>query len=76
VQGALLLPVNDANVLTVLRTLLLEFHEAVFLGEQRMVAANANITAGMDARTALTNNNISGNNTLAAKQLNAQAFAF
>ena len=70
----MILRVDNADELTVLRTFLFEFHETVFFREQRMIAADTNITARMDARAPLTNNYVSGNNALTAKHLNAQAF--
>jgi len=70
------LRVNDANELTVLRTLLFELHKAVFLREQRVIAADANIASGVYARATLTNNNVSGDNALAAIHFNAKAFTF
>jgi hypothetical protein len=62
-----ILRVDDANVLTVLRALLFELYEAVFLREQCVIAADANIASGVYAGATLTNNNVSGNSTLAAK---------
>ena len=44
----------------VLRALDLELHRAVNLGKQRVVTTHADVFAGMELRTALTNNDTAG----------------
>jgi len=50
----------------------LELHSAVNLGEQGIVAALANIVAGMDVSAALTNQHVAGQNELTIGALDAQ----
>ncbi len=70
------LSVNNAHELAVLRTLLLELHVSVSLGEQRVVTTAADIDARVETSAALTNDDVAGNNFLAAVDFNAQAFTF
>jgi hypothetical protein len=71
VLGPLLRRVNDAYKLPVLWTFPLELHKAVFLGEQCVIAAEADISARVNTGATLTNNDIPSNNLLAAKDFNA-----
>src|SRR5258708_40359949 len=48
---------------------------ALDLGEQGMVGAHADIKAGMPGGAALARNDVAGNHMLAAKGLDAEAFA-
>ena len=52
------------------------FTNAVFLGEQCVIASETNIYAGVNSRAALTNNDVSSNNLLAAVDFDAKAFTF
>ena len=70
----LLRSVYDTNELPILRTLALELHKSVLLGEQGVIAAEANILASVDTCATLANDDISGNNFLAAVDFDAQAF--
>jgi len=63
--------VYDADELSVLRAFTLELHKAVFLGEQCVIATEANIPACVDSCATLTNNDISSNNFLAAIDFDA-----
>lgn len=65
------LRVDDADELPVLGTFAFEFHEAIFLREQRVVTTQAHIDSRVDARAALTNNDVSSNNRLAAENFHA-----
>ena len=51
----------------------LELHSAVNLGEQSVVAALANVVAGMDVSAALTNQHVAGQNELTIGALDAQS---
>jgi hypothetical protein len=70
-RGKLLLRVEDADELSVLRTLLLELYVPVFLGKQRVIAADSDIRAGVETCATLTNDNIARNDFLAAIDFNA-----
>ncbi len=70
-SGPFLRRVDDADKLPVFRALAFELHKSVFLGEQCVIAAETNIYARMDSCATLTNNNISGNNLLAAEDFDA-----
>jgi hypothetical protein len=63
--------VYDAYILAVLGALTLKLHKAVFLGEQCVIAAEAYISARVNACATLTNNDIPGNNLLAAVDFDA-----
>ncbi len=65
------LRVDDADELPVLRTFALKLHEAVFFREQCVVTTQTNIDSRMNARAALTNNDVSSNDRLAAENLHA-----
>jgi len=69
--GPLLRSVNDAYKLPVLWTFPLELHKAVFLGEQCVIAAKADISACVDTCATLPNNDIPSNNLLAAEDFDA-----
>jgi len=62
---------NDANELAVLRAFLLELDLAVFFREQRMVTAESDIDARVEPGAALAHNDIPGNDSLAAENLDA-----
>ena len=64
----------DADKLPVLWPFLLELHVTIALGIQCVIPADTNVDACMKARAARTHKNISRNNGLAAKNLDAQAF--
>ncbi len=70
-RGKLLLRVEDADELPVLRTLLLELNVPVFLGKQRVIAADSDIRAGVETCATLTNDDIARNDFLAAIDFNA-----
>jgi hypothetical protein len=57
--------------LAVLGAFPLELHKAVFLGEQCVIATEADISARVDSCAALTNDDISSNNLLAAEDFDA-----
>lgn len=67
---------NHAYELTALRTFLFELDMAAFLGEQGVVATDADVHARMETRAALANNDIARNDFLAAEDFNAKAFTF
>ena len=67
---------NHAYKLTALRTFLFELDLTAFLGEQGVVSTDADIHAGMETRSALANNDVAGNDFLAAVDFNAKAFTF
>ena len=66
---------NHADVLTAFRTFLFETDLAILLSKQRMVAPETDIHASVKSRAALTNDDIAGNDFLAAKDLHAKALA-
>ena len=51
-----------------LRTFTLEFNVAVFLGEKRVIATNANINTRVETRAALANNNVTSQYCLARRK--------
>jgi len=65
------LGVDDADKLPALRTLLLEFDVPVFLREQGVIAAEPDIDASVKTRATLTNDNVTGDNLLAAVDFDA-----
>ena len=67
----MILSVDDADELPVLRTLALELHKSVFLGEKCVIAAKAYVPAGVNTCATLPNDDISGNNCLAAEDFDA-----
>ena len=73
---AALLLLNHADALPALRTFLFEFDLPAFLGEQGVVATDADVHARMETRSALANNDIAGDDFLAAVDFNAKAFTF
>ena len=60
-----------AHELTIFRSFLLEFHMAVCLGEKGVVFSHADVEAGVDFRTTLAHEDISGNHKLPGIFLNA-----
>ncbi len=69
--GALLLRVDDADELPVLRALLFKLDVAVLLCEQRVVPPDPDVDARMKPRTALADDDVARNNLLAAIDLYA-----
>ena len=67
---------NNAHKLTVLRPLFLKLHVTLAFCEQRMVTADADIHTRMHTCATLANNDVSGNDFLAAENLDAQSFGF
>ena len=67
---------NHAYKLAALRTFLFELDLTAFLGEQGVVATDADVHARMETRAALANNNVARNNFLATVDFNAKAFTF
>ncbi len=65
---------NNAYKLAILRAFFLKLHLTVAFGEQRVITAYADIYTGMKPRTALTHNDVAGNNLLATVHFHAQAF--
>jgi hypothetical protein len=61
----------DTHELAMLRTLALELDVAVFLGEKRVIATDANINTRVETCTALANNNVTGQYRLPAVDLDA-----
>ncbi len=70
-RDSISLGVDDADKLPVLRALLLEFDVPVFLREQGVIAAEPDIDAGVKTRAALTNDNVTRDNLLAAVDFDA-----
>ncbi len=66
---------NHVNKLAVFRPFTGELDLAVFFREQRVVATDADVHARMKMRATLANDNVAGNNFLAAVDLDAQPFA-
>ena len=66
-----LLSVQDAHKLPVLRTLFLKLDVSVLLGEQRMVATQTNIGAGVKTGAALANDNVTCDDFLAPVDFDA-----
>ena len=58
---------DDADELPVFRALLLELHLAVLLGKQGVVATDADVDACVKTRATLANDDVAGNDFLAAK---------
>ena len=54
----------------------LETHNAVFEGEQGVIAADAHVQAGMDVRAALADDDVTGQRKLTIGALAAQTLAF
>ena len=63
--------VYDAHELPVLRAFFLELHVSVFFSEQRVITTAPNVGAGMKTRAALANDDVAGNDFLAAVDLDA-----
>jgi len=61
----------DTHELAILRTLALEPDVAVFLGEKRVIATDANINARVETCTALANNDVTSQYCLPAVDLDA-----
>ncbi len=64
--------VVDAHALSVL-AYSLKFHFPVHLGEQGVVAAAADVDAGMDLGSSLANQDVAGQNELTVRSLDAEA---
>ncbi len=62
---------HDADELTVLRAFTLELDVTVLFREQRVVAADTDIDAGVETSAALTHDDVARSNLLAAKNLDA-----
>jgi len=62
---------NDADELAALRTLFLEFDLTVFLREKCVVTAEADIDPRVETGAALAHDDITGDNLLAAVNLDA-----
>ncbi len=73
-RGELLLRVDDADELPVLRPLLFELDVAVFLGEQSVVPPDPDVDTGMKTRTALADDDVARNDLLPTVDLYAKAF--
>ncbi len=58
---------NYTHKLAILRAFLLELDVPVFLREQRVIAADADVPARMNTRAALPNDDIAGDHFLATK---------
>ena len=69
-----LLSLVDGDLLAVLAHTL-KTNSAVHLGEQSIVAAAANVHTGVNMGTALTNQNVAGQNVLTISTLGAQTLA-
>ena len=54
---------------------LIEPHDAIDKGEQRVVFAHAHVAAGAEFGAALANDDVAGNDPLAAKTLHAKALS-
>src|SRR5690606_12075785 len=67
---------DDVDVLAVVRAPGHELHLAVGGGEEGVIAAHADVDAGVNAGAALTDDDVARQNLLAAKALDAKAFAF
>src|SRR5690606_29487649 len=67
---------QDADVHALLRTLRLERDPAVRQREQRVVAADPDVGAGVEARPTLPHEDIAREHLLAAEALHAEAFRF
>ena len=67
---------NHAYELAALRTFLFELDLTAFLGEQGVVTTDADVHARVESRSALANNDVAGNDFLAAVDFNAKAFTF
>ena len=66
----------DTHELTMLRTFTLELDVAVFLGEKRVIATDANVNTRVKTRAALANDNVTSQYGLPAVNLNAESFTF
>ena len=66
----------NTHKLAILRALPLKPDLASFLRKQRVITAYADISACMNARSTLPNENVAGYNCLAAEHLDAQSFGF
>ncbi len=66
---------NHVNKLAVFRPFPGELDLTVFFRKQRVVATDADVHARMKMRATLANDNVAGNNFLAAVDLDAQSFA-
>jgi hypothetical protein len=70
-------PASDhVNVLSIFRSLFLEFHNAVPLRKQRVIPSHTDIKSRVNFCATLANNDISGNNLLTAVNLDAQSLGF
>ena len=69
---------HDAHALVhaTLAEELFELHHAVALGEKGVIAAHADIGAGINHGAELTNNDVAGKNVLTAEALHASALTF
>ena len=67
---------NNAHKLAILRSFLLKLHVTIAFREQCVITTDANIHTRMNARAALANNDIAGNDSLAAINFYAQSFGF
>ena len=67
---------HHAYELAALRTFLFELDVAALLGEQGVVATDADVHARMETRATLANDNVARDNFLAAVDFNAKAFTF
>jgi len=67
---------NHAYELAALRTFLFKLDLSAFLGEQGVVTTDADVYACVETRAALANNDVAGNDFLAAIDFNAKAFTF
>jgi hypothetical protein len=65
---------NDAHHLTLLRTLGRKLYASVHFGEQRVVAAHADVFAGVHTRAALTDDDAAGGDQFATEAFNAESF--
>lgn len=65
----------DADLLLVAAQAL-EAHDAVFLGKQGVILADAHVEAGMDVGAALTHQDVASQNELTIGALRAQTLAF
>jgi hypothetical protein len=66
----------NAHKLAILRPFLFELHMTIAFCEQRVITTDADIHTCMNSRSALANNNIASNDSLAAIYLDAQPFGF
>ena len=69
--GSRALRFDDADKLATARAFLFELDVSVLLGEQRVVAADADIAPGMETCASLAHDDVAGNNFLAAVDLHA-----